>query len=217
MKILIAVPTFETIYADTYKSIWDLDKGGHEVCFDSVRGYDVATARNRIAQKAISMNADYVLSVDNDVVLPPDALTLLLEGEEDVVLGYYAHRNADNRYNGRTCICKLKDEHGKEYYNYPLESEYTAKELAALAESGTHRIEVHGGGMGCSLIRTDVFRRLSYPWYDWVNYGDNNRGMLSEDLYFCQLCHISGIPVKADTRVGCGHMFRYIQWPTADE
>ena len=30
-RILIAVPTFETIYPDTYKSIWDLDKGGHEI------------------------------------------------------------------------------------------------------------------------------------------------------------------------------------------
>ena len=45
MRILIAVPTFETIYPDTYKSIWDLDKCGHEVLFDSVRGYDVVTCR----------------------------------------------------------------------------------------------------------------------------------------------------------------------------
>ena len=50
MKILIAVPTFETIYPDTYKSIFDLDKGDHEVLFEFVRGYDCATARNSIAQ-----------------------------------------------------------------------------------------------------------------------------------------------------------------------
>ena len=217
MKILVAVPTFETIYADTYKSIWDLDKGGHEVLFDSVRGYDVATARNRIAQKAIDLGTDYVLSVDNDVVLPKDALVTLLSDSEDVCLGYYAHRNNDNRYNGRTCICKLKDEEGNEYYHYPLESEYTVKEMAEMAEAGETKIVVHGGGMGCSLIRTDVFRRLSYPWYDWVNYGDANRGMLSEDLYFCALCRASGVQIHADVRVGCGHMFRYIQWPTDDK
>lgn len=216
-RILVAVPTYETIYADTYKSIWDLDKDHHEVLFESVRGYDVATARNRIAQKAIGLNTDYVLSVDNDVVLPKDALLNLLEADEDVCLGYYPHRNADNRYNGRTCICKLKDEHGNEYYHYPLESEYTVAEMADMARSGMSKIIVHGGGMGCSLIKTDVFRRLSYPWYDWVNYGDANRGMLSEDLYFCALCRNSGIQIHADVRVGCGHMFRYIQWPIADE
>ena len=213
MRILIAVPTFETIYPDTYKSIWDLDKGGHEVLFDSVRGYDVATARNRIAQKALDLETDYVLMVDNDVVLPKDALKLLLEDAMYVNLGYYAHRDTDNIYRGKTCICKLKDKNGKEYYHYPLESEYSAEEMHGMADAGTTKIEVHGGGMGCAMIRTDVFRRASYPWYDWVNYGDANRGMLSEDLYFCSLCRASGIKIYADVRVGCGHLLRHVQWP----
>ena len=213
MRILIAVPTFETIYPDTYKSIWDLDKDGHEVLFDSVRGYDVATARNRIAQKALNLNADYVLMVDNDVVLPKDALKLLLEDAHEVNLGYYAHRGPDNLYHGRMCICRLKDKDGNAYYHYPLESEYTSEDMHAMKDAGETKIEVHGGGMGCALISTDVFRKASYPWYDWVNYGDANRGMLSEDLYFCALCRASGIPIYADVRVGCGHLLRHVQWP----
>lgn len=213
MKILIAVPTFETIFPDTYKSIWDLDKCGHEVLFDSVRGYDVATARNRVAQKAINLKTDYVLMVDNDVTLPYDALRLLLENDLDVCLGYYAHRGDDNLYHGNTCICRLTDREGKAYYNYPLESEYSAAEMASMKEAGVKAFEVHGGGMGCALIKTDVFRKLSYPWYDWVNYGDANRGMLSEDLYFCSLCRASGVKVNADARVACGHLLRHVQWP----
>lgn len=213
MKILIAVPTFETIYPDTYKSIWDLDMDGHEVLFDSVRGYDVATARNRIAQKALNLGTDYVLMVDNDVVLPKDALKLLLQNPREVCLGYYAHRGTDNIYRGKTCICKLRDAHGKEYYHYPMESEYSAEEMHGMADAGVTKIEVHGGGMGCALIKTEVFRKTSYPWYDWVNYGDANRGMLSEDLYFCSLCRTSGIRIHADVRVGCGHLLRHVQWP----
>ena len=213
MKILIAVPTFETIYPDTYKSIWDLDNGGHECLFESIRGYDVATARNRIAQKALDLETDWLLTVDNDVVLPKGALMLLLEDAQEVNLGYYAHRNADNVYSGNTCICRLHDKDGKEYYHYPLESEYTAAEMREMTEIGVRKIEVHGGGMGCALISTEVFRKTSYPWYDWVNYGDANRGMLSEDLYFCSLCRASKIPIYADVRVGCGHLFRYTQWP----
>ena len=213
MKILVAVPTFETIYPDTYKSIWDMDKCGHEVLFDSVRGYDVATARNRIAQKALDLETDFVLMVDNDITLPKDALKLLLEDAKDVNLGFYAHRDTDNIYRGKTCICKLNDENGKEYYHYPLESEYSAAEMHAMADAGETKIVVHGGGMGCALIRTDVFRKTTYPWYDWVNYGDANRGMLSEDLYFCQLCRIAGIQIYSDVRVGCGHLLRHVQWP----
>lgn len=213
MRILIAVPTFETIYPDTYKSIWDLDKGGHEVLFDSIRGYDVATARNKIAQRAIDLNVDYVLMVDNDITLPKDALKLLLEDARQVCLGYYAHRGDDNLYHGRTCLCRLKDKDGKEYYHYPLDSEYTGEEMRSMKKSGERKIEIHGGGMGCALIRTEVFRKLAYPWYDWVNYGDANRGMLSEDLYFCSLCRNSGIPIYGDVRVGCGHLMRHVQWP----
>ena len=213
MRILIAVPTYETIYPDTYKSIWDVDKCGHEVLFEYVRGYDVATARNRIAERALKLETDYVLMVDNDVVLPKDAIQSLLEDPKEVCVGYYAHRGTDNLYHGRTCICKLKDENGKEYYHYPLESEYTAEELHGMKEAGITKFEVHGGGMGCALIQTDVFRKTSYPWYDWVNYGDANRGMLSEDLYFCALSRTSGIKVFADVRVGCGHMLRHVQWP----
>ena len=213
MRILLAVPTYETIYPDTYKSMWDLDKGGHEVLFESVRGYDVATARNKIAQKAIDLETDFVLMVDNDVTLPKHALTALLENGKDVCVGFYAHRGTDNLYHGRTCVCKLKDANGKEYYHYPLESEYTAAELRNMRNEGIKAFEIHGGGMGCALIRTDVFRTLEYPWYDWVNYGNANRGMLSEDLYFCSLCRANGIPIYADARVGCGHLLRHVQWP----
>ncbi|MDO5131442.1 MAG: glycosyltransferase [Eubacteriales bacterium] len=213
MKILIAVPTFETIFPDTYKSIWNLDKGGHEVAFDFVRGYDCATARNRIAQKAIDGSYDYVLMVDNDVVLPPDVLVNMLDDPVDVCLGYYAHRNSDNRYTGRVSACRLKGPDGGIYYNYPLESEYTAQEMNQLRTEGKKKIEIHGGGMGCALIRVDVFRRIRYPWYDWVNYDDGNRGMLSEDLYFCERCKDKRINVYTDTRAGCGHLLRYVQRP----
>ena len=212
MRILIAVPTYENIMPDTFKAIYDLDKGGHEVLFEFVRGYDVATARNNIAQKALDLNVDYVLMVDNDVVLPKDALLNLLDDPREVCLGFYAHRDRDNIYRGRTCVCKLLDEFGVMNFNYPLESEYTAEELRDLRSSGEYKVQIHGGGMGCALISTDVFRRIEYPWYDWVNYNDEHRGMLSEDLYFCEQCKREDIPIYTDTRVVCGHLLRRIQW-----
>ena len=212
MKILIAVPTFENIYPDTFKSIYGLDSGEHDLMFDFVRGYDCATARNKIAQESLDEGVDYVLMVDNDVVIPEDAIINLTDDLKDVCLGYYAHRDTDNIYRGRTCICKLYQPDGNAYFNYPLESEYTAEELNDLRESGTHKLRIHGGGMGCAFINTDMFRQLRYPWYDWVNYGDKNRGMLSEDLFFCELCRKSEIPVYTDTRVSCGHVLRHVQW-----
>lgn len=201
MKILIAVPTFETIYPDTFKAIYDLDKGDHEVIFDFVRGYDCATARNNIVQKAKAENADYILMVDNDVTLPKDALINLLEGSNDVCLGAYPQRNSYNRYEGKVCLYHLGE---RNYTNL-----FSSEELRLLREAGENKIEVHGGGMGCALIRTDIFDRIEYPWFDWVNYKD--LGILSEDLYFCEQCMYNGITIYADTRVLCGHMFRHLQ------
>lgn len=211
MRILVAIPTFENITPDTFKSCWDLDKGEHDVFFEFVRGYDCATARNRIAQLALDGSYDSVLMVDNDVTLPTDALTNLVSHDVDVVSGYYLHRNADNRPSDRTCVCKLKDADGNSFFNYPLESEYSIEELREFRDSGRNLIEIHGGGMGCILVKTHVFERLRYPWFDWVNYSDKHRGMLSEDLFFCEKLRKAGISRYVDTRVSCGHLFRRIE------
>lgn len=213
MKIFVAVPTYETITPDTFKSIYGLDRAGHWLVFDFVRGYDVATARNNIAQQTLNEKADYVLMVDNDITLPGDVLKNMLEDPKDVCLGYYAHRNADNLYTGNTSVCRLFKPDGRRYYNYPSESEYTAKEMIEFRNQGKTKIQIHGGGMGCALIKASIFEQINYPWFDWVNYADEHRGMLSEDLYFCEQCKKKGIPIYTDTRAGCGHLLRHVQWP----
>lgn len=209
-RILIAVPTFENITPDTFKALWDMDKGEHECSFEFVRGYDCATARNRIAMLAQAGNYDYVLMCDNDVTPPKDALLNLLGHGKDVVSGFYAHRNENNLYNGRSNVCRISDDTGKHYFGYPLESEYTADELRGKREAGEYLIQIHGGGMGCILIRTEVFYQVRYPWFDWVDYG-SGRGMLSEDLFFCESLKNEGIPIYCDTRVNCGHLLRHVQ------
>ena len=204
MKIFIAVPTFENIYPDTYKSIYGLDPAGNWLVFDFVRGYDCASARNRIAQQTLDEKAEYVLSVDNDIVLPSDALKHMLENPVDVCLGIYASR-ASGGYDGN--VCAYKQIAGE----YDYKTKFTAAETKALRAKGENKVVVHGGGMGCALIRADVFRRLKYPWFKWVNY--DNGSVLSEDLYFCQQCKEKNVPIHIDTRVECGHLFRRIQWP----
>ena len=197
MKILIAVPTYENIQAATFKSIYDLDKCGHWVLFDFVQGYDIASARNHIANKAKAECTDYVLMVDNDVVIPHDALRNLLEEPKDVCMGFYGHR-WDNVFDGRTNVCRLGE------YNYT--DLYRVEEFRRLREQGITREQIHGGGLGCALIKTDVFDRIAYPYFSWTHYQDGN--MLSEDLNFCERCKENNIPIFVDPRVGCDHLFR---------
>lgn len=197
MKILIAVPTYESIHPETYKSIYGLDKCGHWVVFDYSMGYDVATARNNIGNQAKAEEADYVLMVDNDVRLPSEALRYLLEEPVDVCLGFYAHRWG-NVFDGRTNVCRLGE------YNYT--DMYKMDELKELRDNGVKREKIHGGGLGCALIRTDVFNRIAFPYFQWTHYQDGN--VLGEDLNFCQRCVEHNIPIYVDPRVGCAHLFR---------
>ena len=79
-KILIAVPTFESIKPECFKSIYGLIRPeGYSLYFDYVAGYDCAKARNQIAKNAMAGDYDYVLMVDSDIQLPSDALVKLLE------------------------------------------------------------------------------------------------------------------------------------------
>ena len=197
MKIFIAVPTYETIHPETFKSIYGLDRCGHWCVFDYSSGYDVATARNNIAKQVKSEQADYVLMVDNDVRLPGDALRNLLEEPVDVCLGYYAHRWG-NVFDGRTNVCRLGE------FNYT--DMYTIDQMRRLREADVIREKVHGGGLGCALIRAGVFEHIEFPYFKWTHYADGN--VLGEDLNFCERCHEAGIPIFADPRVACAHLFR---------
>lgn len=211
MKILIAVPTYENIYPDTFKSIYQLDKGGHECDFNFVRGYDVANARNRIGQMTVDSGYDYCLMVDNDEVLPKDALVNLLETEQSyalcgtMVVGYCLSRpsNAANS-SGRTTAFKFG---GKDYV---VDDAYTAADLKALRDAGTTRVQIRGSGLGCALVHRSVFERMSYPYFKWVTYSSG--AQLSEDLWFCEAFKSINAPVFVDTRVGCGHMMRHIDY-----
>lgn len=211
MNILIAVPTYENIYPDTFKSIYQLDKGGHNVDFDFVRGYDVACARNNIAKLTLDRNYDYVLMVDNDEVLPHDALVNLLETEQSYSLGHsmavgYCLSRPKNNANtsGRTTAFKFG---GRDYV---VEDAYTAEELKDLRDKGMTRVQIRGSGLGCALIHRKVFEEIQFPYFKWVEY--ENGTQLSEDLYFCEKFNAVTRPIFVDTRVACGHMMRHIAY-----
>jgi len=202
-KILVTVPTFETIFPDTFKCIWDAMKAtkGYEIDFETVRGYSVDRARNLCVHKAIEAGADWILFVDSDMTFEPDFLAKLLEWDEDVVMGYYDHREKDGGENGgRTNLCKL----GQISYMEQI----TVDEMDDAWGEGYDLVEVKGGGLGFCLMKVGIFQRFMYPWFDFVEYGDGQ--CLSEDLFFAEQCKRAGIRLYADTRCYCGHIFREV-------
>ena len=192
MRILIAVPTFETIAPETFKAIYDL-KSEHDLFFDFVKGYDCAAARNAIAEKALEGGFDYVLMVDSDTIIPPETLSYMLEQPVDVCLGVCPRKNTRTK---ESCIIKYGIRDFSETYHYD--------------EFDEPRIRVKAGGFACALIRTDVFRSVPEPWFRYAVYDDGS--ILSEDYYFCNNAGFEGFTIEADTRVRCGHLARYFHY-----
>lgn len=193
MRILLSVPTYENISPDTFKSIYGLDKAGHQVFFNFQRGYDAATARNLIAEEAINGCYDYVFMVDGDIILPSDALKHLMDPLSDIVLGIYPDRWRPNYSVFHRTNCDTID--------YTLDTCYTMADINAMPK-GRH--ETRGGGFGCGLIKTEVFEHIDYPWFYFENY--KNKTKLSEDLFFCEKIHKTNYKIEIDTRVRCGHI-----------
>lgn len=194
MRLLIAVPTFETVRPETFRSIYGLAvPDGVELMLDFVGGYGAARARNLIAEECLEGGFDAVLMVDSDIVLPPDALGPLLEGGCPVVLGCYPRRGEPG---------------GTEVF-LPGMRDFTDANRVMAADLPRRRFEAKGGGMGCALVRADVFRTLPRPWFEYVEYPDG--AILSEDNRFCDLCSRNGVRIEADGRVRCGHVGS-IEW-----
>ena len=194
MKILIAVPTFESIRPETFKSIYGLQPAGHILLFDYIKGYDCAHARNLIANECLRDGFDAVLMVDSDIVLPSDALTYLTEGTCPIVLGTYPRRGETK---------------GSEIF-LPGFKDFHEENRVRFADMPRERFTAKGGGLGCALIRREVFEDLPRPWFHYKEY--DNGAVLSEDNYFCDKASQHGLPIEADGRVRCGHVSPTVLW-----
>lgn len=191
MSILICIPTYETIAPETFKSVYGLQYNQEQgrPMFDFVKGYGCAQARNKCAKEALDYNFDYLMFVDSDVILPSDCLLNMLEYDADIVMGIYPRRNTQT---GQTEIFLTG------YENFTDENNLNTRNIPSET-----RIDIKGGGMGCALIKTELFKKLQYPWFKYVEYESGDT--LSEDNYFCWKASEIGAKIQCDTRIRCWH------------
>lgn len=192
MKILIAVPTFENIKPECFKSIFGLDiPQGCNLYFDYIKGYDCARARNEIARLAINNNFDYVMMIDSDISIPRDALIKLLNCNSDIALGWYFKKRT---LTDQTVIYNF----GKDYNDKNMISGKTLKKINV-------PFDIKGGGLGIALINVNVFRKLPYPYFKYVTY--SNGAVLSEDLYFCTQARGHEMNIQCNPNVKGKHIY----------
>lgn len=197
--ILLAVPTFETVTTETFKSIYDLYIPKNcKIELSFIKSYDCARARNQIVNLALKKHFDFIFMVDSDIILPEFALDDLLQEPTDILFGIYPRKDEPNK----------SEIFSYEFGDYSPAARWNINELKNYPSD---RIQVGGGGFGCTLLNTDIFtekHRLPRPWFKYVDYG--NGELLSEDLYFCAQAKEAGIKMYVDTRVICGHVGKKI-------
>lgn len=144
----------------------------------------------------------YVLTLEADNLIPPDAHIRLLEtiegGKFDAVGGLYFTKGEIN----------MPMAYGDpEHLKRTGELEFRPRDIRAAMANG-HVMPVNGIAMGCSLYRMDLFRELEPPWFVTMNDIVPGQGPMgfTQDLWFCKNAIAKGKRFAVDMRVKVGHL-----------
>jgi len=152
-----------------------------------IENEEIANARNAIVKQALDVKADYVFFLGDDVLAPGNSVVQLLSRNVDMVTGIYWTKG----YPTRPYIWK-----GLQRGEY---LDWKAGEF----------FEIDFAGVDCTLIKTDVFRKVEYPWFsrDWLWNSDQVKPseIATEDFYFYLKAKKAGFNLWADTSVQCAH------------
>ncbi len=148
-----------------------------EVCY----GMAHAEARNYLVFKALE-NPDItdILFIDDDILLPLDAITRLADSNELIVSANYIKK----QFPVESCALTIKD--GLYYYHN--------REVLP-TQNDMQPVPVSQCGMGACLISVDMFKKIEQPWFEFV-YNKDGSVYAGEDVRFCQKAIIKGITPK---------------------
>lgn len=195
-RILLGIPTAKYIETETFKSIYDLDvPDGYEITFQCFYGYTIDQVRNLIGKWAEGF--DYLFSVDSDIVLPQDTLVKMLNHNVDMVSGVYIQRKPDQ---------EILEIHRKN--NQGGVSSVSFKDIQP---AGLH--EIDSCGFGCVLVKSDVIRKIGYPYFQYKSALDH-AFTISEDIFFCKRAQEVGAKIYVDSSIVCKHIGNTIFLPT---
>lgn len=168
-------------------------------------GDEVGIAYTRMIQMVLQhpemSKWKYVMTVESDNLIPPDAQLRLIETLEkyrfDGVSGIYFTKGEINRPMAYGDAKKFRETGILEFGPLDIRE--------ALAQGQV--VEVNGIANGCSLYRMDLFRELPQPWFVTVS-DVTPVGVVgfTQDLYFCKAAKAAGKRFGVDMRVAVGHM-----------
>lgn len=130
-------------------------------------------ARHILACDALSTNATHILWIDSDMIFPPDTLLRLLARNVDLV--------------GANCVARRPP--------FPFTAKDSKENRLATTSRTTGLEEVFGVGLALFLMKTQILRELTPPWFtfDW-----KERLFAGEDYGFCSRVRARGHRIWID-------------------
>lgn len=147
------------------------------------------SALNLAVNAARKHGATHFMSIDNDMIFPPDGVNRLLEQDKDIIGATYNER----RFPLRSTV-KLADESGKLY----------SGDLSQYTET----FPVYSLGLGFVLMKMSVFDKVKKPWFNSPL--EENDNFSTEDFYFFDKCQKAGIEIFCDPRIIVKHKGTYL-------
>ena len=161
---------------------WEI---GYHNPFPGEKNRNVVAQYQRAWDICLAGDYDALLTVEHDMVLPPDAVQKLYYTDAPVVYGVYMLRHGTKTLNVWQYVNNRNL--GMSLSLYPAE-------LRQLRKQGWG--EVSGTGWGCTLIRREVLQRLTV----------HSNGDDAGDLTFSVDCLRAGFKQIARFDVPCGHI-----------
>jgi hypothetical protein len=151
-------------------------------------GLPVDQARNESAAAAVKQDTEWLLFRDDDVLAPRDLITTLRARGADFICAPYTSKQK------------------------PPQMLMFSGDQPCVGWKPGDIVRCDEAAIGCSLIRTDIFRRLSEPWFAYTaeRAGDGMSEVgsrCSEDIFFCRKVKKElGIDTLVDTSLTCYHL-----------
>ncbi len=175
MKIVVGVPSFDYVPADTFASLFATFSSERDkrLIYVNSRSSLVQEARFMLVKAAREAEADKILMIDSDHTFPPDTISRLLAHDKEMVGATYVRRRPPHNILGRTL----------EGYNF--NSKLTGLQKVGLMP------------LGCMLIDMWLFDKVELPWF-CVGFDLKRQLWTGEDFGFCTGVRQHGYDVWCD-------------------
>jgi len=181
-KLAILVPTRDTVHSQFAYCLAQLIKTTSEAGIDTYLFFDSSTIllnqREKLIENAKDIKCDYVLWLDSDMMFPSTTALRLLAHNKDIVACNYMKRSKPLKTVAYTDLTNWDSW-------LPLEPK-------------DDLIKVEGVGMGCMLMKTEIFNSLQKPYFEFTYKGDT-QDWYGEDFMLLTKLRLNGFNVYIDT------------------